>query len=328
MLFQELQPFGQQVGTDTRQSVEQILEAAGSGHRVSWHTGGSAHFSSLLALIPGQEVGLFISFNTPVPDLRQVLTSFMQHFYPAPPVTPGPPLADTAARIAALTGTYHPATVAYETPQKIIGLFQQVPVQPGDHTTLRVGPYRFREVAAGQFQQVDGPRKLTYATDAHGAVQALYWGPFAYFPLPWHQTLPVHLGLLAGCGLLFASAVLAGLGGAVMRRRRGASPSVRWAAYARWTAVSLSLLHLGLLAWLLTALRVYAETFIFPVATIPRITQVWWLSVPLTAALLVCTGLVWWRQPWRLTARIHYTLVTAAGIGMLWFVFNWNLIGW
>ena len=28
-----------------------------NGHSVSWHTGGSAHFSSLLALIPDEDVG-------------------------------------------------------------------------------------------------------------------------------------------------------------------------------------------------------------------------------------------------------------------------------
>lgn len=297
-----------------------------NGHSVSWHTGGSAHFSTLLALIPDQEVGFFISFNTPVADLRQPLTDFMNHFYPAPAAAPVQPPADTAERIAALTGTYIPARTDYSTPQKFIGWLGAITVQPGDNDTLLVGPHTYIEVEPGHFRQVDGPRNLAYATDENGTVRTLFRGPFAYFQVPWYQTLPVQVGLVVGCLLLFATAVLAWLGNALFRRRQEGTTMPAWAKVARGTAVVLGVLNMALLAWFVVSLLGYAETYVFPVATVALITQMWWLSIPLTAAVVVFAVLVWRRHVWQTVARVHYTLVVAASVLFLFFLANWNLI--
>jgi CHASE2 domain-containing sensor protein len=45
------------------------------------------------------------------------------------------------------------------------------------------------------------------------------------------------------------------------------------------------------------------------------------------AAITVVGCLVAWRQGyWRLTGRIHYTLVAMAGIGFVLFLYNWNFL--
>ncbi len=297
-----------------------------NGHSVSWHTGGSAHFSSLLALMPEEQVGFFISYNTPVADLRQELTDFMDHFYAVPTAKPIQPLTDTGERIAALAGVYMPSTVAYSTPQKIIGGFQTVAVQPGPDDTLLVGPHTFVEVDPGHFRQVDGPRTLTYATKKTGSVEALLWGPFAYFPVPWVRTAPVQLALAAACLLLFLTAALGWLVDAILRRRRGAAAPAGWARLARWTAAILGLLNTGLLIWFLLLNINYAETLVYPVDAVALITRVWWIGVALTVALIVFCVEIWRRRPWGMAWRIHYTLVTVAGMLFLWFLVEWNLL--
>ena len=297
-----------------------------NGHSVSWHTGGSAHFSSLLALMPEEQVGFFISYNTPVADLRQELTDFMDHFYAVPTAKPIQPLTDTGERIAALAGVYMPSTVAYSTPQKIIGGFQTVAVQPGPDDTLLVGPHKFVEVDPGHFRQVDGPRTLTYATKKTGSVEALLWGPFAYFPVPWVRTAPVQLALAAACLLLFLTAALGWLVNATLRRRRGAAAPAGWARLARWTAAILGLLNTGLLIWFLLLNINYAETLVYPVDAVALITRVWWIGVALTVALIVFCVEIWRRRPWGMAWRIHYTLVTVAGMLFLWFLVEWNLL--
>jgi CubicO group peptidase (beta-lactamase class C family) len=297
-----------------------------NGHSVSWHTGGSAHFSTLLALIPAQEVGLFISFNSPVTDLRPLLTDFMAHFYPAPETGPVQPPPDTEERIATLAGVYIPAQVAYTTPQKFVGWLGGISVQPGSDQTLLVGPYEFIEVEPQHFKEIDGPRTLTYETSADGTVRALFWGPFAYFPVAWHETLPFQLALAGVVLLIFVTAALAWLVDVVVRRRHGGAAPPGWATAARWTAVVLGLFNTALLLWFIGLLLTYGETFVFPAETIARITQLWWISVPLTVVLFVFTLLIWLRKPWRLAWRIHYTVVAAAGALFLWFLANWHLL--
>jgi hypothetical protein len=45
------------------------------------------------------------------------------------------------------------------------------------------------------------------------------------------------------------------------------------------------------------------------------------------AALTVIGCLVaWWQGYWRLSGRIHYTLVALAGVGFTFFLYNWNLL--
>lgn len=301
-----------------------------NGHAVSWHTGGSAHFTTLLALIPDQDVGLYLSFNTPVIELREVLTDFMDHFYPAAADAPTQPPADTGERIAALAGTYVPSTMAYSTPQKIVSLFQQVTVLPSEQETLLVGPHEFVEVEPGRFQEVDGPRKLTYATGENGEVQAIYWGPFAYLRLPWHQTLAVQGALAAACLLLFASALLAWPVDALVRRRRGkeqsTKPAPRWAGWARWVAAILGALNIVLLAWFLSSMLAYAGTYVFPTATTALITRLWWIGVPLAAATVLFAVLAWQRRVWRPVWRVHYILVAVAAVTFLGLLMNWKLL--
>jgi hypothetical protein len=38
--------------------------------------------------------------------------------------------------------------------------------------------------------------------------------------------------------------------------------------------------------------------------------------------------LAWKRGYWTLARRIHYTLVTLAGLAFAWWFNYWNLIGW
>ena len=271
-------------------------------------------------------MGFFISYNTPVADLRQELTDFMDHFYARPTAEPIQPPADMGERIAALAGVYRPSTVAYSTPQKIIGGFQTVTVQPGPDDTLMVGPHKFVEVDPGHFCQVDGPRTLTYTADEYGAVEALLWGPFAYFPVSWVRTTPVQLALAAACLLLFLTAALAWLIDAILRRRRGTAAPAGWARLARWMAAILGLLNTALLIWFLRLNINYAETLVYPVDAVTLITRVWWIGVALTVALIVFCMRVWRRRPWGMAWRIHYTLVTVAGLIFLWFLVDWNLL--
>jgi hypothetical protein len=56
------------------------------------------------------------------------------------------------------------------------------------------------------------------------------------------------------------------------------------------------------------------------------ITWLWAINLPAVAALLIFTLLAWKDRYWSPAWRIHYTLVAVAGLALVWFLANWNLL--
>ncbi|RIK37373.1 MAG: hypothetical protein DCC55_24405, partial [Chloroflexi bacterium] len=298
-----------------------------NGQTIAWHTGGSAHFNTMLALVPAENIGFFLSYNTPVADLYQPLVSFVDHFYPAVPVETAEPPADTAQRIAALSGSYVSSRVAYDSPQKLATwLAESLTVRSGPDNTLLVGPRTYTEIEPGLFRQVDGPRLLTHRTDEQGRVAQLFFGQFAYFKVPAYQTAGSQLLMAAGSLLLLLTAGPIWLVDWFVRRRRGGVRPGRWAQWARWTAVGFGLFNAALLGWFVVSLLGFAESFVFPAAPTTMLTWLWWINIPAVLALLLFTVLAWREQGWGTLWRIHYTLVMLAAVLFVAFLVNWNLL--
>ncbi len=291
-----------------------------------WHTGGSAYYNTMMALIPAEQVGFFISYNTPVGDLYQPLVSFVDHFYPAAPAAVLEPPADTAEHIAALQGNYVSSRVAHTSHQKFVTWqAEALTVQPGANDTLQVGTRTYRETESGIFEQVDGPRTLTYRTDARGDVVQLFWGQFAYFKIPWYGTAVTQL-FFAGVALLLMLIGIIAWPLAWMVRRRKGQLVVPWTRWARWIAVGTALLNLLLFGWFIGALLGFAESFVYPTATLNLLTWLWWINLPALLALASFTVLAWWRHAWRPAWRVHYTLVALANLLFVAFLINWHLL--
>jgi hypothetical protein len=52
------------------------------------------------------------------------------------------------------------------------------------------------------------------------------------------------------------------------------------------------------------------------------------LSAILTVGALVYAILAWKDKYWGVLFRIYYTLVTGAAVAFIWFLNQWNLLGW
>lgn len=302
-----------------------FTESEFNGRRVLWHLGESAQFSTLLALLPDEEAGLLVSYNTPMPAGREVLVQFIDAFFPAEPANLSPrALPGWEERAEALRGTYVSSRTPHTSPQKLIGWLSALPVQPAEDGILTVGGMRFVEIEPGIFRQDNGDRTLTYRQD--GDQTWLFWGPFAYFRVPWYQTPTVHLALAAVCALIFLIGWIAWPLHA-WRARRNHRILPKGVQIARWLAATLGLLNLGLLAWFLLLLLNYAATLVFPAATVALITNVYWLSVPLTVAVLLGAIWAWVRRETHWIWRVYDSTVAAAGVAFLWFLSTWNLLG-
>ncbi len=51
------------------------------------------------------------------------------------------------------------------------------------------------------------------------------------------------------------------------------------------------------------------------------------LTTGLTLGLLIFAVRVWKNQSWSLIGRLHYSLITLAGCGFIFFLSYWNLLG-
>ncbi|MBI1299258.1 alpha/beta fold hydrolase [bacterium] len=301
-----------------------FMEATVNGRRVLWHLGESARFSTLLAILPEEKAGLLVSYNTHMPAGRDVLVQFVDAFFPTDPIVPtAQGLSGWAERAALLQGTYISSRTPHSSPQKLVGWLSALPVQPEGSGILNVGNMRYVEVEPGLFRQDNGDRTLTYRQD--GDQLWLFWGPFAYFKVPWYQTPMVHLGLVILCTVIFVLSWILGPV-AIWRSRRHQSAPTKDVQIGIGLTAALGLLNLGLLTWFVLLMLNYSATLVYPSAAVAFITRLYWLAVPLTASILLVAVWSWVRRESHWGWRLYHLTAGVAGVAFVWFLTTWNLL--
>lgn len=300
-----------------------FLDIKFNGQRVLWHMGESPRFVTILALIPEQNVGLMVSYNTPPADGHAVLERFMDAFFPVDrPLLNEQPLPGWGERAEQFNGVYFPARSAHTTPQIVIRNLNAVPIAV-DRGSLTFNGMRFSETEPGLFQQTDGDRLLAFKQDENGQ-RWLFMGPLAYFRAAWYQTPGFLLWVLGGCFLVYLSAwVVWPLRALRLGRKKEAAP--RTGAF--WLAGTLGLYNFGLLGWLAVLLINFGGTFVFPQEYIRLISGLFWLTLPWTLAVLSFAARAWLRREGSVGQRIHYSLVAAAAVAFMWLLWSFKLIG-
>src|SRR5215217_80960 len=136
-----------------------FYEKSSHGLRIIGHGGATRWFHSDLTLIPSEQVGVFVSYNT---DTGRELTvgpflrAFLDHYYPTPPA-PVALGAEARAQAARVAGEYLFNRMSYTTFQKAAALTEPVTIRAdtdgsllmkspkGDRRLLPVGPLLYQE---------------------------------------------------------------------------------------------------------------------------------------------------------------------------------------
>jgi hypothetical protein len=176
------------------------------------------------------------------------------------------------------------------------------------------------------FQQVGGQETIVFRANEQGQITHLFQGnlPIEGFgKLAWYENPQLHYGLLAGCVVLFLSALVVWpIGWLVARRKR--VPQPRLAGLARWLAWGIS--ALDVLFLILFAVSI-TELSQFPTSLTKVALGLALLVAGLTVGVAACTALVWRRGYWSLIGRAHYTLLTLGAVAFVWLLSYWNLLG-
>jgi CubicO group peptidase (beta-lactamase class C family) len=318
-----------------------FMETEVNGERIIWHSGVIGAFRSALILLPERDTGFFVSFNGAGVDFREFMRAFVDHYYPAAPEAAVPqPVTDSAAPIERFAGSYQ-GTRNNETGwEKWLTLVRPVTVKSTSNGSLQTAGAggQVSQWAATEdplvFSQIDGSDTLLFEEDSQGNIAGFVVASFPfeeYFKLDWFDTPSFSLLWLLICLIFFLVNVLFWPLPYLVNRVRhkdGAGESApRYGRPAIWVAWGVSALGLFFaIAFLITSVGPHIA-FGIPPATaglllIPLIMTV------LTVAMIVFTVVVWVRRDWSLAWRAYYTVLTVASVAFIWWLYNWNLLGW
>ena len=306
-----------------------------NGQRIIDHGGDTLLFHTLLAMIPAQKIGLFVSYNTDrgAGAREELLFAFLDRYFPAAD-TPRVKSTVDVATLKRFEGEYSVSRHSQTTYAKLALLMQPFTVTANTDGTLTAGgsePRRYVEVDPMVFRELDGRRKLIFHEDEQGRVTQIYLADVPAVALIRETGLDrprYHQILIATCAGLFLTAVL--FWPVLAFARRGAKST-------RFRRSFFSGL-ISLVGWLLSvACLVFLAGFVWGlrepeqiVYGTPREVD-YLLLIPqvcagLAALTVLCSIVAWSRRYWRFSGRVHYTLVAFAGVAFVWFLYYWNLL--
>ena len=316
-----------------------------NGQRTIGHEGYASPMHSLLLLLPDQDLGVFVNYNStgggylakPHYGFQQ---AFFDHYYPASAAAATRPPADFAERAGRFVGTYRQTSFPYTSFQKVGSLFGGMTVEisdSGDGALLfstELGELRFVEVEPLYFRQVDGPFSAVFREDDRGRLTRMFLDPInftAFDRLDWYETSGFNMPLLLVCILAFLSMIPVGLIRLIRDRRLGneRKPASRGARAAYWIILGISILNLLVVATLVWGANGGIPNELLDPPWILKIALgLGVLAAVLTVGALVYMVLAWKNGYWGIAGRTYYTLVTVAAVAFVWFLNYWNLLGW
>ena len=317
-----------------------FFEFSDNNQRVIGHSGSGEPMESMLLLLPDQNLGVFVAYNSlGAGELNRqhfgFQRAFFDHYYPAPAVESIQPPADFAERADRFVGAYKWTMSSYTTLEKYFALMgPTINVNnPGDGTLLLESPFGNWSIVEEEplyFRFVDSAYHVAFREDEQGRIVYLFTDltPMMSFEkVPWYETLGFNMPLLMISLLMFLSMLIVTLVRFIRDRRLVAnpqpfSPSARTASRL---IVGVSLLNLlfivGNVMW--------GEQIVFGIPFAYKVVLgLGVLSALLTIGAVIYCVLAWKDRYWGAAYRIFYTLVTLAAVAFVWFLNQWNLLGW
>jgi CubicO group peptidase (beta-lactamase class C family) len=298
---------------------------------------------SLLLLMPEQNLGVFVTYNSAGAGALTLQHSgfqkaFFDHYYPAAEAHQLQPPTDFAERASRFAGVYRVSSAPNTTLIKIVELFGAYRMQvddPGDGTLLvsvEGLAFHFGEVEPLFFRQVDGPFSMVFRQDGRGRITEMYTDVMPQYgavKLQWYEATPFNMALALSCVLVFLCMLVVAAIRALRRRRAGseATPEPRLARVAWRMLVWICALNLLFIVG--TALWGNPPTELHEVSFIAKVVLgLGVVAAVLTVGAVVFSVLAWKDRYWGIVSRLFYSIVTIGAVAFVWFLNYWNLLGW
>jgi CubicO group peptidase (beta-lactamase class C family) len=312
-----------------------FIERTVNGERTIGHDGAWGCCFTSLTLLPEHNIGLFVSYNcqTGYQALEGFEKAFMDHYYPAPELQELKPAKPAPDPLARCVGEYSSLRRSFTSLTKLAAIMRTLKVRVDTDGCLVVTDLEGRlikcvEAAPLLFREAKGQQRLAFRADVSGHITHLILGGdpcSAFARLQWYETSAFHHAVAGLSLLVVVSALVAWpIVAFCTRGLRGPASPPRIARLVAWIMALLFLL------FFICVFQSAADPqqFAFGVPSILKVAL--WLplvAIPLFLAAVWFGVRAWARKYWSLAGRIHYSLVTVAGLALLGWLHYWNLLG-
>jgi hypothetical protein len=228
-------------------------------------------------------------------------------------------------RVAQCVGEYSSLRRSFTSLTKLAAIMGTVNVRVDADGHLVAYGAKWVEVEPLLFREAKGQGRMVFRADGAGNVTHLLGTIRSFVKLRWYETSAFHHAV-AGISLfvILSALVVWPIVAFCLRGRRGPESPPRSARLLAWIMGLLCLL------FFICVLQAAADPmqFAFGVPFALK-AALWlpWIAIPLLAAAALCSVRAWTRKYWGLAGRIHYSLVTVAGLTLLGWLYYWNLLG-
>ncbi len=321
-----------------------FYEETRNGHRIFGHGGDTEYFHSDLHLMPDAQLGFFVSYNSAgkgeTSDREAVWHAFLDRYFPYEP--PAGTAPNSSQDIQSLSGHYIVSRRAETTIMKILFAIDQTKVYGNDDGTLSVSdlkdpngePKKFKEIAPLMFRDVNGQDRVAYKHDASGNLVEVIDFPFMVFQKsPWSVNAAFQLPLIITSLSVIALTLILWPVMALIRRHYGRPLGLDPQQRRIRLLVRLACLMIVIFFAAFAIFFTMAEKDIGLLSPhgnpwIRLIQIAGWLGILGTVAAVIYAVRSWKdSQRWML-ARICDTVIALSFVGVVWFVFTWNLLSW
>jgi CubicO group peptidase (beta-lactamase class C family) len=312
-----------------------FYEKSSHGVRIIGHGGDTGLFHSDLALLPSENIGVFVSYNTTTGgelSFGPFLTQFLDHYYPTPaPPTVLPAVArEQAERV---TGEYTFNRRSYTTFQKALGLAGAIRVTASDSGVLNLrsvlGDMRLVPVGDMLYREELGDNLVSFKADGSGKASYGFLGlapMMAMERISWTEWPMLHWIVLGGAVVVFLGTLVAA-GRRSIRARLGATRTED-ALPGRWLLILLALLNIAFLIAVVAIVGASGGLLENPLTGLKVA-----LALPIIAVLLTLGAIAVAVTQWRSGAgtrgaRLRYSATVVVAVLFIWSLNQWNLLGW
>ncbi|MDF2546308.1 MAG: penicillin-binding protein beta-lactamase class [Anaerosolibacter sp.] len=323
-----------------------FMEGIFNNQGVIFHGGGTMLYSTGLYLLPEEDIGIFMSYSGGNHLLHsEIFQEFMDYYYPAEVPLKNLPHNDSKERAKKFIGEYQMNRRSITTDEKSGSLFMGVIHVDVDedgyllitnvgetNQFIEIEPGVYQNLREGRTQDYFGPfHKIIFKTDPYGRVMLTTDGPMTYSKAPFYATMGFTLiTLIIILFILIGSLVYWIIRRILVQFKQRKIHDSKLAIITQWIGICFSIAVLVLFAGILSS----GETD--PVYQLPKVAYMpieGRLLLDFIAVLMMISSLslvflsviAWWKNLWKMSTRIHYTLFTLAALGLMWISNYWNL---
>lgn len=309
-----------------------FFEEQVNGQQVIWHLGSTVLFQSGLFLLPGQDLGIFVSTNATggVGTPQAILKTFMDRYYPVQPQPAPKPQADFASRAAQYAGEYHSSRSNFTGIEKVMMMLNSVIVSADQEGHVLIAGQgettRYTEVEPGLLvADADPANRVALKVDPSGQVFLLTSIRSELIKSPWYATVEFNTLVFVGGLLLFLGALIGWLisfiSGLIHRQ-----PRPLGAGLARIAAALFMLVFIVFLAGFIGIMADTNPAFFGHPPGLNSIASLAPVMAGLGLLVLPFVFFAWKKRYWTVGNRLFYTFLAAWFWAVLWALHYWTLL--